>query len=283
MAAQISAAFILGPATRCSNGGELKNPPGEAEYAKYPLPAKFFYEVKFEKGENKFLDGDDITINEIRGDAKTFEPGNNYLIQGRYKLHSHPEAQLSAFTTAKEAKDGVGPIQSIQTQKISKGEADFTIILPMTVRGWPHLSFYNTKSGEGFGGIYFGTGDSVLKESWAFGKLIEDEKRDNAHSHNSNDTESANDEERTRFEHFEKSLKTIELVIAVFNDSAGYSHQLEPVYQNLIKDHHSLDLWGSKVDPKSPERRAISFDRRAHMHRISQRPGNWTSGAHQRR
>ncbi|HEX4412131.1 MAG TPA: M56 family metallopeptidase, partial [Lacipirellulaceae bacterium] len=205
------------------------------EPAKLPSKSEFKYEVKFEKGVSKFLDGDDITIDEIRGNAKVIEPGNNYWIRGKYKLHSHPDAQLSAFTTAKEAKDGTGPIQSVQTQKISRGEAEFTIILPMTVQGWPHLSFYATDSGDGFGGIYFGTGENVLKKSWAFGKLNEDEK----------------EVERTRFEHFEDSLKTTDFVIAVFNDKAGYSRQLDPVFKALVKDHHSLDLWGLNVDPKS--------------------------------
>ncbi len=191
---------------------ELKSQDGE-----YP------YQVQFEKGVSKFLDGDDITINEIRGTAKEITPGNNYQIKGRYKLHSHPSASLSAFTTAKEAKDGTGPVQSIQTKNISQGDADFTIVLPMTIRGWPHLSFY--AGGESIGGVYFGTGDTVLKDD-------------------------AKDEERARFEHFEKSLKTIELVIAVFNDSAGYSHQLEPVYKSLVKDHHSLDLWGLESRPQ---------------------------------
>ncbi len=38
--------------------------------------------------------------------------------------------------------------------------------MPMTVRGWPHVSFYPADGGEGFGGVYFGTGDSVLKKWW---------------------------------------------------------------------------------------------------------------------
>lgn len=120
-------------------GSEKKEKDGSANFAtKNDYP----YEVHFEKGVSKFLPGDDIAISEIRGTAKEFKPGNNYQIKGKYKLHSHPGAQLSAFTTAKEAKDGTGPVQSIQTQKISNGDADFTIILPMTIHGWPHLSFY---------------------------------------------------------------------------------------------------------------------------------------------
>jgi beta-lactamase regulating signal transducer with metallopeptidase domain len=77
----------------------------------------------------------------------------------------------------------------------------------------------------------------------------------NKESQNANDantTAAAKESDQTRFEHFESSLKSIELDIAVFNDSAGYAHQLEPVYENLI-DHHSLNLWGLKVNPKSPD------------------------------
>lgn len=36
----------------------------------------------------------------------------------------------------------------------------------MSYRGWPHVSFYPADGGSGFGGNYFGTGDSVLKKWW---------------------------------------------------------------------------------------------------------------------
>ena len=36
----------------------------------------------------------------------------------------------------------------------------------MSCEGWPHVSFYPSGGGEGFGGNYFGTGDSVLKKWW---------------------------------------------------------------------------------------------------------------------
>jgi hypothetical protein len=38
----------------------------------------------------------------------------------------------------------------------------------MSVGGWPHVSFYPADGGDGFGGVYFGTGDSVLKKWWGF-------------------------------------------------------------------------------------------------------------------
>jgi hypothetical protein len=39
----------------------------------------------------------------------------------------------------------------------------------MTIRGWPHVSFYPVSGGEDFGGNYFGTGDFVLKQWWGSG------------------------------------------------------------------------------------------------------------------
>ena len=59
--------------------------------------------------------------------------------------------------------------------------------------------------------------------------------------------------EHTRFEHFEQSLKSVEIVIAMFNDSAGYSSQLRAVHEVLTIQHHSLYTWGLKVDADSSD------------------------------
>ena len=48
------------------------------------------YKVEFKKGASKFLEGDEITIDEIRGTSKEIKPGNKYRITGKYKLRSHP-------------------------------------------------------------------------------------------------------------------------------------------------------------------------------------------------
>ena len=32
--------------------------------------------------------------------------------------------------------------------------------------GWPHVSFYAADDGNGFGGVYFGTGETLLKKWW---------------------------------------------------------------------------------------------------------------------
>ena len=52
-------------------------------------PTTFPHLVHFEQGTTDFLDGDRITITEIRGTAATMEPGNTYKITGTYTLASH--------------------------------------------------------------------------------------------------------------------------------------------------------------------------------------------------
>ena len=125
-----------------------------------------FAEVPFVAGASHFLDGDTITIEKVRGTADTFKPGNIYWIKGIYKLRSHDRAMLAAYTTAKDAANGISPSLTVQSTNVDRGEGTFTLFLPMSYRGWPHVSFYPTDGGEGFGGIYFGTGDSVL-ENWS--------------------------------------------------------------------------------------------------------------------
>jgi hypothetical protein len=138
-----------------------------------PENSDFPYTVKFEQGATQFADGDKITIHEIRGTTEAFEPGNIYVIKGMYTLNSHDRATLSAFTTAAESKDGTGPIWAVQTTKINRGTGTFTLFLPMSCRGWPHVSFYPADNGEGFGGNYFGTGDSTLRKWWGTKEIID--------------------------------------------------------------------------------------------------------------
>ena len=131
-----------------------------------PTTSEFPYTVKFEQGATQFLDGDKITIHEVRGTADTFGLGNIYWIKGTYTLASHEQAMLAAFTTAMDAENGKGPYLKVQATVVKKGTGTFTLYLPMSGRGWPHISFYPAKGGGSFGGNYFGTGDSVLKQWW---------------------------------------------------------------------------------------------------------------------
>jgi len=131
-----------------------------------PTTSAFPHVVKFEQGITGFLKGDKITIAEVRGTADTFVPGNIYWIKGTYTLASHDRAALAAYTTAKDAANGIGKSFKVQTTVVNKGTGTFTLFLPMSCRGYPHISFYPADGGGSFGENYFGTGDSVLKRSW---------------------------------------------------------------------------------------------------------------------
>lgn len=140
------------------------SPPEKPETV--PSSPQFPYVVKFEQGATKFLEGDKITIVEVRGTAETFKPGDIYWIKGTYSLASHDQATLAAYTTAKHSADARSRSFTAQTTRVNKGSGTFTLFLPMACEGWPHVSFYPADGGEGFGGNYFGTGDTVLKRWW---------------------------------------------------------------------------------------------------------------------
>lgn len=131
-----------------------------------PNAADFPYTVKFEQGATRFLDGDNITILEVRGTAETFTPGKQYLVRGKYTLKSHDRANVAAYITAMDAESGRSTSLRAQSTAVDKGDGTFTLLLPMPYRGWPHVSFYPVPGGNGFGGNYFGTGDYVLKRWW---------------------------------------------------------------------------------------------------------------------
>jgi bla regulator protein blaR1 len=131
-----------------------------------PATSEFPYVVPFEQGATRFLQGDKITIVEVRGTADRFTPGNLYCIKGTYTLASHDRAMLAAFITAKDAAHGKGPYLKVQATIVNQGQGTFKLFLPMSHLGWPHVTFYPAEGGESFGGNYFGTGDSVLRQWW---------------------------------------------------------------------------------------------------------------------
>jgi hypothetical protein len=159
-------AFVQTTGSEALGGPAEKTPAIPAGKADSPTTSEFPHVLKFEQGATKFLNGDKITIVEVRGTADTFTPGNIYWIRGTYTLASHDRATVAAYTTAMDAANGTNTPFTVQSTVLNKGDGTFTLFLPMSYRGWPHVSFYPADGGEGFGGNYFGTGDSVLKKWW---------------------------------------------------------------------------------------------------------------------
>jgi hypothetical protein len=162
----ISASFLPTAQKEAQAGGSDQAQAAPAPRPETPTTHEFPYAVRFEQGATRFADGDRISILEVRGTADTFTPGNLYWIRGTYTLASHDRAMLAAFTTARDAENGSGPYLEVQTTVVNRGQGTFTLFLPMSYRGWPHVSFYPADHGESFGGNYFGTGDTVLKRWW---------------------------------------------------------------------------------------------------------------------
>ncbi len=123
----------------------------------------FPFKIAFEQGAAKFETGDQITITEVRGTSADMQSGI-CRITGTYTLASRDKATLAASVTARNPEDGRGPWNKAQTVTVSKGQGSFTLYLPISVAGWPHVSFYGAS--DSFGGTYIGTGDSVLRKWW---------------------------------------------------------------------------------------------------------------------
>ena len=68
--------------------------------------------------------------------------------------------------TAKNVSAGRSIGGDDQAKVVERGSGEFTLKVRMPYEGWPHVSFYPAEGGQSFGGVYFGTGDSVLKEWW---------------------------------------------------------------------------------------------------------------------
>jgi hypothetical protein len=123
----------------------------------------FPYKIAFEQGATQFQPGDQITVTEVLGTGSDMQSGI-CRISGTYTLTSEDQATLAASITARDSADGVGPWNKAQTMNITKGHGTFTLYLPVSIAGWPHVSFYGKS--DAFGGSYIGTGDAVLRHWW---------------------------------------------------------------------------------------------------------------------
>jgi beta-lactamase regulating signal transducer with metallopeptidase domain len=165
-AALVLPSFVQTTNTAARAGSTDEGQPTAAQKPDTATSSEFPYVLKIEQGATRFLDGDKITIVEVRGTAETFTPGHIYWIKGTYTLASHDRAMVSAYTTAMDAANGTNVPLKVQSTVVNKGNGTFTLFLPMSYRGWPHVSFYPAGGGGDFGGNYFGTGDLVLKQWW---------------------------------------------------------------------------------------------------------------------
>jgi hypothetical protein len=84
--------------------------------------SEFPHAVRFEQGATRFLDGDKITITEVRGTADRFTPGQTYRIKGTYTLSSHDRAMLAAYVTAMDPENGKEHLAQIADDRRRPGQ-----------------------------------------------------------------------------------------------------------------------------------------------------------------
>jgi beta-lactamase regulating signal transducer with metallopeptidase domain len=173
-------------------GGPKEGAPRAAVEPDDPMKSEFPYALKFDQGATRFSDGDKITILEVRGTADTFARGNLYCVKGTYTLASRDRAILLASATVKDPDIGglglqdlrvrsdyflpglgrdpgnaTGVELKVQRADVNRGTGTFTLFFAAPFGGLPHVSFCSVeKGGASFGGTYFGTGDSTLKQWW---------------------------------------------------------------------------------------------------------------------
>jgi hypothetical protein len=133
----------------------------EKRHPPLAIPAFFPQVVPFGLGKTDFPGPDTFTITEIHGTSNTFILGGVYQIKGTYNLTSHDQGTIHVGVTAKHNEDGIGKPQSCQGIDVTRGQGNFTLILPMRCEGWPHVTLH--AGNINIADAYFGTGDTIWK------------------------------------------------------------------------------------------------------------------------
>lgn len=123
----------------------------------------------YEIGATEFQAGDGLTIDRLQLEGETFEPGATIHIEGRYELGSREAATLYLGTTAIGAREASFEEDEANRVSVASGSGTFALSHRIPARGYPHLTFYDARTGAPFGGIYFGRGESLLRErDWSY-------------------------------------------------------------------------------------------------------------------
>jgi hypothetical protein len=128
--------------------------------------------VELKVGESQFFNADYIKIKSVKSSGNGFEKGATITVKGIYTLNSLETAHLGFYSTT-TLKPGEAPkatpVQDSQRAEAQKGRHRFTLSKVIREDGHPHLTFYHSKTGKPFGGVYFGDKSNVLmKKSWSY-------------------------------------------------------------------------------------------------------------------
>lgn len=101
-------------------------------------------------GQVLFRKGDSIRITSVQQTAELLS------VSVEYELSSTDEASMALYVTSTK-NDGPTPTDPRQSLKIKRGKGLATLHRPMPYEGMPHVTFYDSKTHQSIGGIYFGT------------------------------------------------------------------------------------------------------------------------------
>jgi hypothetical protein len=127
-------------------------------------------------GPKAYRNGDVIEIRDVQATSAKLEQGDSITVRGRFRLQSEDDAELSLYVTQTRSPVAT-PVDPGQTIRVEKGTGEFELKTTITHRGALHVSFYSTESGQGFGGVYFGTREQMKRiAGWKVGTSVEGEK-----------------------------------------------------------------------------------------------------------
>ena len=114
--------------------------------------------VAFVLGESNLAKEDRIEIQSITSSGNGFEVGATVTVKGIYTLESAESAKLCFFSTrtlSHGEKPTVTPVRSSQRTAATRGTHPFELSKVIMGNNSPHVSFYDSETGQGFGGVYF--------------------------------------------------------------------------------------------------------------------------------
>ena len=114
--------------------------------------------VDFVLGKSNLAKNDRIEIQSITSSGKGFEVGARVTVKGTYTLESAESANLCFFSTVTRAsgeKPTSTPVEPSQRTPAKRGTHPFELSKVIMGNNSPHVSFYDIKTGQGFGGVYF--------------------------------------------------------------------------------------------------------------------------------
>jgi hypothetical protein len=113
------------------------------------IPTKYPYKVAFKAGLALFPEKDSIAIDSVEGTDKRITIGGWYKVSGSFLFTSEKWAYFSAYVTSPDTDGDPAKLVPQQSVTLFPGSGRYTLILPVRIRGWPHIALYpGSKTGD---------------------------------------------------------------------------------------------------------------------------------------